>query len=89
MKITECEWDDDNISHLLKHHVEPDEAEEVLVFNPYIRRARKGRYLAYGTTVDSRYLTVIFLYKGRGISRVITARDMTKRERRLYKERGE
>jgi hypothetical protein len=67
--------------------VEPEEAEEVLVTKPYIRRARKGRYLAYGTTVDGRYLTVIFLYKGKGIARVITAREMTKKERRLYEER--
>jgi uncharacterized DUF497 family protein len=88
LRISRCEWDEENVGHLAKHQVEPEEAEEVLVSHPYIRRTRVGRYLAYGTTIGGRYLTVIFLYKGGGVARVITAREMSRRERRLYKEKG-
>jgi hypothetical protein len=87
LKIAKCEWDKANIDHLTDHRVEPEEAEEVLVSAPYVRRAGKGRYLAYGITADGRCLLVVFRYKGKGVVRVITARDMTTREKKRYKER--
>lgn len=86
MKITRCEWDDVNIGHISKHKVEADEAEEILVTDSYVRRTRQEGYLAYGTTTDGKYLIVVFRYKGRGIARVITAREMTQQERRLYRK---
>lgn len=87
VRISGCDWDRDNVEHLAKHQVEPDEVEEVFALSPHIRRTREMRYLAYGTTANGRYLTVVFRHKGRGIVRVITARNMTQREKKLYKER--
>ncbi|NMG82602.1 MAG: hypothetical protein GIS02_00120 [Methanosarcinales archaeon] len=49
---------------------------------------RKGRdTYVYGQTSSGRYLFVVYLYLGKRVSRVVTARDMTKRERNLYIKR--
>lgn len=81
------EWDDANIEHLLKHSVVSDEVEESCVNKPYIRKTAEGRYLVYGVTDDGRYLFIVGTNKGRGVFRTITARDMTEREKSLYKRR--
>ncbi len=86
-KFSGCEWDEANFAHLARHQVEPDEAEEALVIDPHIRRARADRYLAYGPTADGRHLVVVFRYGGKGVVRVVTAREMTKREKGLYRQR--
>lgn len=52
-----------------------------------VLRGRRGRYLAYGRTEAGRYLLVVLIQRGRRIVRVITARDMTDRERQFYLRR--
>jgi hypothetical protein len=42
------------------------------------------RYLAYGRTEHGRWMFVVYVTRPRGRVRVLTARDMTERERRLY-----
>ena len=42
---------------------------------------------ALGVTDDGRYLFVVFRRKPRGVVRVITARDMEPKEKRLYRRR--
>ena len=81
------EWDDANIEHMLMHNVVSDEVEEACVNKPYIRKTAEGRYLVYGVTGDGRYLFIVGTNKGRGVFRTITARDMTEREKFLYKRR--
>jgi uncharacterized DUF497 family protein len=67
--------------------IEPEEIEEVFATYPppLIERVKSGRYRALGTVVHGRRLTVIFVKKGSGIIRPITARVMTPREKRRYK----
>jgi uncharacterized DUF497 family protein len=89
MRISRFEWDDGNKEHIARHGVDFSEAEEVLGLDPYIRRGRQERYLAYGPTSDGRYLFVVSKRKRRGTIRVITARDMTRGERRAYRRRME
>jgi uncharacterized DUF497 family protein len=50
---------------------------------------RKGEdvYAAYGQTDSGRYLMVIFIYKKTYEALVLTARDMTQTEKRLYARR--
>lgn len=43
--------------------------------------------VALGQTEDSRYLMVVFTIPKLGKAKVITARDMNNRERRLYKRK--
>ncbi len=81
------EWDDENIEHILRHNVIPDEVEEACVNKPYVRKTIDKRYLVYGITDDGKYLIVIGINKGKDIFRTITARDMTEREKSLYKRR--
>ncbi len=75
-----------------KHNVYPDEAEEVFTSNPPVRYARKGRrrgedvYFAMGKTGGGRLLIIFFVRKLSGEALVISARDMTAKERRLYEK---
>ena len=87
MRITRFEWDEFNEEHISRHGVDSSEVEEVFVVAPYLRRGRGGRYLVYGPTTDGRYLFVVFALAARGVARVITARDMTRRERVEYRRR--
>ena len=87
MKIADFEWDEDNINHIARHGVSPEEVEEACYDEPFVLKGRQGSYLIYSQTSDGRYLLVVARYKGQGIIRVITARDMTDAERRLCRER--
>jgi uncharacterized DUF497 family protein len=89
MEITEFEWDDDNIEHMARHNVSPDEVENVAFDDePWVKIGRgETRYLL-GYTVGGRYLFVVYILKGKGKARVITAMDMDEKTRRLYKRRG-
>jgi len=50
----------------------------------HVRRGREGLYKVFSRTVAGRYILVVLAYLGRGNWRVVTARDMTDKERRLY-----
>jgi uncharacterized DUF497 family protein len=80
-------WDENNIEHIANHGVEPYEAEEVIDDDPFIAKAGKDRYIAYGQTDAGRYLLVVFARKSEQRLRVITARDMTSAEKRSHKRR--
>jgi len=51
-----------------------------------VRKASSGKYLLYGTTNGGRYLFVVFTWVHRQV-KVITARDMTKAERKSFLRR--
>ena len=87
MRITSFEWDDRNTSHIAEHGVSTDEVEEACDNAPLVRKGRSGLYLAYGQTDAGRYLLTVIRYRGRGGVYVITARNMTERERKICKER--
>jgi uncharacterized DUF497 family protein len=77
-----------------KHQVYVDEVEEVLFDDhPHIRFVEKGHvpgedlYSAYGRTTAGRWLIVFFIVKGENEALVISARDMERKERRLYVRR--
>jgi uncharacterized DUF497 family protein len=91
MKINGIIWLRSIIDKLLwKHHVTTDEVEELFNRSPRYRFLERGNvegedlYSAMGRTEAGRYLTVYFLHKVTGEALVISARDMKKKERRLY-----
>lgn len=91
MKVDGIIWLRNVIDKLLwKHHVTTDEVEEVFSLSPRYRFLERGNvegedlYSALGRTEAGRYLTVYFLHKVTGEALVISARDMTKKERKLY-----
>ncbi len=88
MYICAFDWDEKNESHIAEHGVTAFEVEEAILFcEPLYQRSRKGKYVAYAVTEDGRYLFVVFVIKNGGRVRVISARDMTWKEKRHYKKR--
>ncbi|MDL1983941.1 MAG: BrnT family toxin [Deltaproteobacteria bacterium] len=89
MKIERISWDQETVDHISNHSVSPEEVEEVL-FNdtdlPLIMRGKEGKYLAYGKTNGGRFLLVVWAFRYRK-TKIITARDMSKKEKQLYKRR--
>ena len=81
------EWDEENIEHILRHNVIPDDVEEACMNKPYVRKGADKRYLVYGINDNGRYIFIVGINKGKGIFRTITARDMTEREKSLYRRR--
>jgi uncharacterized DUF497 family protein len=89
MEINEFEWDDNNIEHVARHMVSPDEVEEVAFDDaPWIRKGKKGTRYMLGYTIGGRYLFIVYILKRKGIARVITSMDMDERTRKLYRRRG-
>lgn len=80
-------WDDDNVAHIARHGVDPEDVEDALTGNPLVFRGPDGRYLAYGKTTTGRLLFVVYAPRRGGRIRVLTARNMTDREKRLYRSR--
>lgn len=74
----------------VKHHVETYEVEEVLESKPRFRFVengdRKGEnvYMALGRSEAGRYLTVLFIYKMTKEALILSARNMAKKERKMY-----
>jgi len=74
-----------------KHHISEEEIYEALLFGcPSIRFAERGKikgedlYIAYGRTEAGRYLKIHFIYKRNKKALIITARDASSRERRIF-----
>jgi uncharacterized protein len=78
----------DKIAH--KHAVKQEEVREVFDNRPRFRFVEKGHRLgenvfsALGRTDAGRYLIVFFIHKKVGQALILSARDMTASERRLY-----
>lgn len=94
MHIGDIIWLPDVIDKLAwKHGVVPEEVDEVLFGRPYYRKVQKGHipgedvYSALGQTEAGRYLAVFFIYKQTREALILSARDMDRKERRLYDRR--
>ena len=90
MECTGFNWDEDNVNkNWEKHGVADFECEEVFFNQPLIVRhdpkhsQHEARFYALGRTDSNRLLFVAFTVR-RKLIRVISAREMTRRERRVY-----
>lgn len=88
--VSGFQWDDGNSGkNWIKHRVSDEEAEEIFVNLPLLllpdfeHSPRETRYIAFGRTDSARSLFVAFAIRQNQI-RVISARDMTSRERVRY-----
>ena len=91
MRITGVVWLRSVIEKLAdKHQVSQQEVEGALRNRPRIRRIALGDvagedlYAALSQTDDGRYLIVFFIYKPNGEALIISARDMSPKERKSY-----
>ncbi len=91
-KFTGFEWDKNNRDkNLANHNVENWECEQIFFNDPLIilddpkHSITEKRFAAFGRTDASRLLVVIFTMRSKLI-RVISARDMNRKERNFYEE---
>ena len=87
MQIIELEWDDVNVEHIAKHHVKPQEVEDVCLGIHLIEKESHKRYILSGQTTAGRYLNVVIEQVGKGLFRPITAFEMSENYKRSYKKR--
>src|SRR3954453_18069283 len=90
-EVTGVAWDEGNIEHIAEHNVMPEEAEE-LFFDPdnvlsedIEHSAIEKRFLIIAKTEQGRLLYQIFTRRGENI-RVISSRDINKKEVHLYEK---
>jgi len=86
------DWNKGNINkNLIKHKVSNTESEEVFcnrplkIFEDIRHSLLEKRFIAYGITNRKRKLIIIFILRNKRI-RVISARDMNKKERGEYEK---
>jgi len=96
--LSDCigfEWDESNVvKNWERHHVTPEEAEDAFFHDPFIVRQdtkhspKEVRYRALGTTSRGRLLMMAFIVRRKRV-RVISVRDMNRREAQEYKRHEE
>ncbi len=94
MKIEGILWLKEVVDKLArKHRVRTAEVEQAFSNRPkfyFVQRGeRKGEdvYLALGQSAAGRYLAVLFIYKRTKEALVLSARDMARKERKLYEKK--
>ena len=97
-KLAECtgfDWDEGNVDKTRERHaVSAVECEQIFFQRPILvardskHSQTEVRYAALGRTGADRRLTIVFTVRNKRI-RVISARDMSRRERRVYERAKE
>ena len=85
--IEELIWDEWNVKHIGKHDVGITEVEETcsLIIKTY--KSYQSRLIILGKTKNNRLLTTILMKKDKKSYYVVTARDMSQKERKLINEK--
>ena len=90
MKIHELVWPPDRLAHIERHGVTPEEVEEACFGRAFVQWAKsRGEnpvYYVLGQTRAGRYLFCVVIQFPDGRGYPVTARPMTARERRRYKQ---
>jgi len=92
LHATGFEWDDGNIDkNWIKHGVSPSECEQMFFNQPLVvaedsvHSEAEERLFALGRTDNERLLFTVFTVRKDKI-RIISARDMSSKERKVYKQ---
>jgi hypothetical protein len=88
MLINELVWFDDRIEHIAKHHVQPDEVEDVCFGTSLVLRSKsKGKnpvYYILGQTLSGKYLLCVIIHFPDGKGYPVTAREMNRKEKKKF-----
>jgi hypothetical protein len=81
-------WTQESKDHILRHGVSPDEVEQAIDGRSYVRGI-PGGYSLIGSA-GSRVLFIVFRRstEKHGLADVVTARDATRPEKQLLRQRG-
>ena len=90
MKIHNFLWPDERIEHIARHTVTPEEVEQVCFGHSLVLRAKSEGpnpvYYVLGQTDAGRYLFCVVIAFPDGNGYPITARSMTDKEKRRFRE---
>ena len=93
--ITGFDWDEGNSAKTWRRHgLTQAEAEQVFLNRPLVvgdapkHTAKETRQFVLGRSDQGRQLTVVFTFRG-SLLRVISARPMSRKERRIYAQNQE
>lgn len=84
VKGVELIWDNWNKEHLKKHKVLIREVEQAFKAKQIVKESYKGRLIIIGRTKESRMLTVVLSLERQKNAYVVSARDSSKKERKIY-----
>ena len=90
-KPLEFDWNKGNIAKNLKHSVQDREAEESfldkdkVIYKDALHSKIEERYILIGKTKKKRLLCMVFTMRNKKI-RIISARDINKKEVKLYEK---
>lgn len=95
-RITGFDWDAGNVrKSVYKHEVSQTEAEQIFFNEPLLvvpdskHSQAEARYHALGVTDTCRELHITFTLRSQNtLIRVISARDMHRKERRIYEQQN-
>ncbi len=82
-------WDEWNKEHIQKHQVTPEEVEEAYKNQIKSVIGYENRLLILGKTKKERLLTVVISFEKQKRPYVVSARDTSRKERRLLNENTE
>ena len=88
MRVRKLVWSRAVIEKLhTKHRILPNEVKAVCAGTHIAWAGRRGAYYLLGQTESGRYLFIVLAHRGRGVFKVITAREMTGAERQRFRKR--
>lgn len=82
------EWDDENIEHVAEHGVEPWEVEEAFDDRGRAPFPADSDRIGFMRRTEGGRLLVVILERGTRPWRVVTARDASPVEKRVYRRRN-
>ena len=87
-RIESLEIDDHILDKIeSKHGISVEEVEESCLSEArHVRRSKEGLFKIFAKTQPGRYILVVLVNLGSGVWKVVTAREMTDSEKRLYKK---
>ena len=87
MKIERLVWDNWNVLHIARHHLTPDQVEEVCQGDPLIQVTYTRRFLLTGPTSEGTMFSVVLEPEDdQGTYYVVTARSASRKERQSYQQ---
>jgi uncharacterized DUF497 family protein len=86
--IERLHWDDWNRDHIVKHAVQPEEAEEVIAGLPRVNETYKQRMQLVDPTFAGRMLSIVAgaVPDRPGVYYVFSARPASRKEREAYEQ---
>lgn len=90
MRIYEFVWNQNRIEHIARHGVVPEEVEEACFGLALVQRTKSEGvnpvYYVLGQTEAGRYLFCVIIQLPEGMGYPVTARSMTEKEKKRYRQ---